>query len=489
MLTIEMFREKLASVKDATSVKGQQYTDIKLEDTVITFQRNKNKRECIAISELYDIYLNEATINTTIVKKYLSQRTHSPAYAILRAANLYNSKGERIELKSKEENTSNYDNSTFLKPGARRLLVIIHAIPIVAVLLAILFLSAEPCPLTFANIMISLVIIIVSASFFIYVLKLKKDNIREITYTSYFTLLIFTIGIFPFYNYIKDYQSRNKVRMEYTVGLRSWGSSAEYSNIKVSYFDRFGNPYTLDNSVIIDSKNWIQNTWQDDYLEDFSPPNTKFILQSDSNCFKIVLINCGAVLKPSVFKEIPAGFFISADINLLCVESFYLSLDSAENFQSTQLCLNVPVVPASKSLRSLIKKLRSFFKKDSIKYNIGNHYYAYEHFYNNFSDSKLRIPGFNFDYLHETLSKKVENDINRHASLDIIHQINERFLNDYTTKNRSTVIPDSTKISLSALLFENNAAFYIIDPKDNYSLPLFNFNVEKYGAFKLRSHN
>jgi hypothetical protein len=240
MMTIDLFRQKLASVYEASSVKkGTKYSDIKIQDAVITFQRNEGSCECIAISDLYRIYSNEVTINTGILKTYIPGKTQSPAFAILVAAGLYDKFGNRINFEPVKPVKRILDFSIPLK---RRLLLFLHFLPIIAVLIAIFQLSSDVSPFSIANLIIGGIILIVSGSFLFYVYNYKKDNIGENTYTSYFTLLIFTVGIFPFYNYVRDYQNSVKDKISYTAGFRAWGSQVEIFDIKVSYFDKFGIP-------------------------------------------------------------------------------------------------------------------------------------------------------------------------------------------------------------------------------------------------------
>ena len=78
------FIQKLSSIKTAISVTGKKYNSIKLFSDRIEFVReNKTKPESISINELFELFTQESSINTSIAKSYISGRVQSPAVAIL----------------------------------------------------------------------------------------------------------------------------------------------------------------------------------------------------------------------------------------------------------------------------------------------------------------------------------------------------------------------------------------------------------------------
>lgn len=90
-LAKEEFLELLQHVKEATSIGGVTYSQIRIEKNTIVGCRNTTKGTFkIYINELYLAYSeNEPVkINTTILKSYISTRAQSPAYAILKEMGL-----------------------------------------------------------------------------------------------------------------------------------------------------------------------------------------------------------------------------------------------------------------------------------------------------------------------------------------------------------------------------------------------------------------
>lgn len=463
MITLKLFCQKLATVKEAISSKGKTYTNVKLEDTVITFQREKKQGECIIIEELYNAYLNEASINTTKLRIYLSGKVYSPALAIMKTAGLYDDNGKRIELDYSESS-----NNRFLIPSRilRPMLFLIHFLPIIAVIIAIFLLSSDNNPFNQANLIVGGVIVIVSISFLIYVYKIKKDNIGENTYTSYFTLLIFSVGIFPFYNYVKDYQKANKVRVAYTTGFRAWGAKVQVYDIIISYYDRYGNPKKADHSKINDIANWKTGYWTVDndrnhlVLKD----TTCFHVQNDS--LFITLTNASAILKPDVFENEATSFFVTAKVKYLQADPLYDSLPADEKYSSIQFCLKIPVDLSDNKPNDI--------------------YYAHEFFFADYTWSKLRIPGFNFDFDNENLFHRLTNYESAENAKHTLKGINSTiFFKDSTGKNYS--LPVNGEAQLSALSFNDNAVFNIYKMNSSHSLPLYKFNLSKYGEFVLES--
>lgn len=80
----DQFLQKLSNIKDATSVKGVKYRNIKITGTNIQFIREKkSKPESISIDELYEFHSSGKPINTVVAKNYISGRVQSPSVAIL----------------------------------------------------------------------------------------------------------------------------------------------------------------------------------------------------------------------------------------------------------------------------------------------------------------------------------------------------------------------------------------------------------------------
>ena len=78
------FKMKLSSINSAISVTGKKYSAIQVYGDSIEFVReNKTKSESISITELFELFTKENSINTTIAKLYISGRVQSPAVAIL----------------------------------------------------------------------------------------------------------------------------------------------------------------------------------------------------------------------------------------------------------------------------------------------------------------------------------------------------------------------------------------------------------------------
>ena len=83
-LTKNEFIQRLNLIKSAASVTGKTYRAIRVDGRYVTFIRQgKFSPEEIHIDELYDLYLSEDVINTSVAKDYISGRSQSPAVAIL----------------------------------------------------------------------------------------------------------------------------------------------------------------------------------------------------------------------------------------------------------------------------------------------------------------------------------------------------------------------------------------------------------------------
>ena len=78
------FIQKLSNIKTAISVTGKKYNSIRVYGDRLEFVReNKTKPESISVTELFELFSKENTINTSIAKSYISGRVQSPAVAIL----------------------------------------------------------------------------------------------------------------------------------------------------------------------------------------------------------------------------------------------------------------------------------------------------------------------------------------------------------------------------------------------------------------------
>ena len=78
------FIRRLKRITSASSVTGKSYRAIRVDGKYVTFIRQgKFSPEEIHIDELYELYSSEEVINTSIAKKYISDRCQSPAVAIL----------------------------------------------------------------------------------------------------------------------------------------------------------------------------------------------------------------------------------------------------------------------------------------------------------------------------------------------------------------------------------------------------------------------
>lgn len=360
----------------------------------------------------------------------------------------------------------------FKKNRFKILLFLIHIIPAVCIIWAIFIYATDPSSIE--NKIVAAVMGIINLSFFIFAVFLKKEEIKETTYTAYFTLMIFNVGIFPLFNYIKDYQERNKEEVKYTIGFRSWGTRVEYSNIKVFYYDRFGNPYAIHDSIINNYANWIPRLWTemniDNELE--LPYSSDTIKKGDK--LIISLTNCGAVLNPKVFeKDKVSSFSVSADIRYLETDPRYVKEKKNERYESTQICLRVPYYVNSSDKKA----------SESSKYK--EIYYGFELPFWNFSWSKLRIPAFNFDYTETELYYRVMNNPNDQYARHIINGINKTIFRNELIDSIKPIDTLST-LKLSAMIIGNNASFYIYKEGSTHSLPLFNFRISDYSEIDLK---
>lgn len=459
-MEFENFVTQLSQVHEAVSVQGKHYTDIHVSGTHIEYTRESNSRESIDIQELFEVYEKANQINTIILRNYITGRKFSPAMTILISAGFYNEYGNKISKATSK--------STKWKSVMKILGIIFLIIP-VFFFVQIVRDYGKNTDYDIATKKIIVSLIIINIAFFFFLSFLKKEKFQEKTYVAYFTLMILNIGIFPLFNIAKEYHDKNKIKMLYTVGFRSWGTKVKYYDIKVSFYDKFGNPYNLDDSVVNNSKNWIPNLWTDkNKINKFKLKDTVFF-DTIASDFSISICNCGAILKPDVFVPKASSFFVDAKLKLEEVDSVYKFASKIEKYQSSQICIKVPVEIG-----------------DTTTQNIKDIYYAFEFIYSNFSWSKLRIPGFNFDYTNsqlDYLSNYTSSPQNLYAQ-HIIGGINNTIFNQ-NPKDPIKAIEENDTIHLSAVLFDENAAYYIIKNKSTHSLPLFNFNISKYGALNL----
>lgn len=476
------FVNQLSQIREALSVENKQFTDIHVTGNHIEYTRDTANRESIDIHDLLDVYNVEQHINTTILQNYIKGRKYSPALAILIAAGFYNQQGMRISEEGKE--TENTESETVnaaifwlkqkglkelialikkrvLKISWKRLVASAFLIFPVAIILIAIFIYYPDQGISSALIWISIILVIINSAFFLYLIIFKTDRFQEITYTAYFTLMIFNVGIFPLFNYIKDYHERNTQEIIYTAGFRSWGSKVKYYDIKVSYYDKFGNPYSLDSSIVKNPDNWMPRLWKEDNISANVDTNTLVNFVKTKNEFSITIANCGAVLKPKLFDPKAVSFFIDAKIKLLEIDPNYSPKADSLKYHSSQFCLKVPYN---------IKEKRA-----------SDIYYGFEFFFSNISMSKLRIPGLNFDYTFAELYYQNKYNPQNNYAEKIIKNINSEILQ----RGQKDTIASNSEIHLSALLFDDNAAFYIIKKNSTLSLPLFSFNISKYGAFNL----
>lgn len=107
-----------------------------------------------------------------------------------------------------------------------------------------------------------------------------------------------------------------------------------------------------------------------------------------------------------------------------------------------------------------------------------DNYLGYEFLYHDFSWSKLRIPGLNYDFMSETLNKREFNKDS--VAIKDISYIKSNILNIQGRK-----IEENSKVILSALIFNNHCVFKIIKDKETDSNPLFDFFISDDKSFSL----
>ena len=103
-------------------------------------------------------------------------------------------------------------------------------------------------------------------------------------------------------------------------------------------------------------------------------------------------------------------------------------------------------------------------------------------FYYDFSLSKLRIPGLNYDFMSETLNeRKLHMDDN--AIKDI------KYISSNILKIKGTRIEKDSLVRLSALHFNSICCYKIIKSGATDSNPLFDFFISKDKTFSLSLKN
>lgn len=84
----EQFITKIAAVKEASSITGKRYFDIKLEGNSCSgIRESTGKSFKIDLNKLYKGYLECETITISALKLYVD-RVQSPSYAILKTVGL-----------------------------------------------------------------------------------------------------------------------------------------------------------------------------------------------------------------------------------------------------------------------------------------------------------------------------------------------------------------------------------------------------------------
>jgi hypothetical protein len=294
-----------------------------------------------------------------------------------------------------------------------------------------------------AGVIMTVALIVINLPFILH--SFFVDKIKSTILVAYLTLMILNISTFSVYNIYKEYRAKNENKVAYSVGFRSWGTKVEISDITIVFYDEYGNPRKLENNVIFDTANWAKKLWTAQNKQDrfIYPP----LVEIDIAKKKIVLTNCGAVLKPIVFhnKEVN-NFHVEAKFRLIGMDPIYLQDTSISKYYSTQICLKVPVYGEDFSNAT---------------------YLGYEYFYHDFTWSKLLIPEINYHFLSESLARKPGSEI-------IIDQIKTNILKSKSMETK----PDSS-IRLSAFLYNNYALFNIYNDDKTNSAPLFDFFIDK----------
>ena len=94
------FDEKIALISKKEIIPSKtgvcSYKILSIKDKKIVFKKDSGKKESIDIDSLYKAYIENDSLNTKSIKKYIKSYNRSPAIAILMAAGLLDENGNRI---------------------------------------------------------------------------------------------------------------------------------------------------------------------------------------------------------------------------------------------------------------------------------------------------------------------------------------------------------------------------------------------------------
>ncbi len=268
-------------------------------------------------------------------------------------------------------------------------------------------------------------------------------------------MLLVYLGVFSVYNYYEIVKEKIDNKTVYTAGFRSWDTEVVISDIKIQYFDKYGQFYEIDSNVIYNSTIWKRKIWING-TDTAKDTTVKAIFNETDNT--ITIKKCGIAINPNVFNDVkPNDFYIEASFILKEVEN------DENPFYSSQICLMVPAYQDP---------------IDENKFEFTNQIYlAYEYFYEDFAWSKLRIPGINYDFLDEVLEKRLHNKQD-----SIIARENIAFICDSILKNVNSE-RNSERVKLSALYYNNRCVYRIINKDNGVSKALFDFDFSEYKSF------
>ncbi|MHC1776390.1 MAG: hypothetical protein AB9834_13380 [Lentimicrobium sp.] len=288
---------------------------------------------------------------------------------------------------------------------------------------------------------------------------------------AFFTLMLFNISILPIYGIYIQYKDKTERNVTYTFGLRSWAAEVEISDITVTCYDQYDNRYKLTEDEVFKSINWKKKLWI------FKPENQSVndsLIVSHVNEIKktITLRNCGIVfcheILESKAKDLK-NFYVEATIKFIGKDSAFISeylLNKSDisyqsyKFYSAQICLRVPVVPG-----------------DANSYN-NEDYLAYEFFFDDFTMSKLRSPGLGFDFLDETLMKRIDNNDRMADSI-------AQFIRNKILISNNNRISTNDQIRLSAYINNNASRFNLVKTTNTEVAQLFDFYIPPDKLFNM----
>ncbi len=467
-MNMKKFLRKLSRVDRVADNKKQSFQEISIENNYLNITLRSDEISKIDIAKLYELFRKYDIINESEMSKDLELTDPNAINVIIeifKAAGLYNKNGFKKGLKR------------WLKRSAltKRFVAFIPlGLPVLTIILAIWFYSPDSTS-NWAKAVISITMAVINISFFIFLWFNRKGESEDVTYSALFSLMIFNIGIFPLFNYIKDYKDKNSDKVQYTIGLRAWGSEVEFYDIKVNYYDKDGNPYSLPNEVVNDSNFWkTGEVWEkDNNPNKLENANYKFLVDT-SRLLHLRIKNGGVLLDQKKLSSKNKAFlkardyYVEAKFIFIHTDPFYIKRKLSEQYQSVQICLKVPINPENKEASNI--------------------YYAFEYPLMHFNWSKLRIPGFNFDYVDAQLYHRMINGPNDREATKVSASIDSTIFKNYYSLTDAAAIDKKLKndtIRFSALLLDQNVSFNIFEKEYSHSLPLFNFNIKKYGAFTL----